>query len=423
MSRLPLPSVDHSPETVSTDSDNESMSSSSVDEPFISPSVAVSSHQLQAPSSALSTTQSATTIIGTVATSAITYALMSSTDPALSQKAIAAVTAFGAGVAANVVLNSELLRPLITRVDEWINEGMRLFQDWTQDQNDLASRRYNHTSLDDRIWSALLNHRCKVVASGLVLGGITFKWQQIIEFIKKVAPGSWAEGLEKMLQLRNQLEIIINSPAAFTAGVVVALATVAYGLHIAYGASQQLKELKTISFQPVMHAFDDALNQFIASIQSANASAARVNAAFSRFEQAAIVTQDKLTSTIRQVTYHHNKALKMKDRAKLVGHIAAAAGAVCGAGAICSGIKAAQGGLTVLAAAKVALSTKSAALSFLFLAGCGSCEYGSHRCQLVIEKCEELQQEAKEMLLTIRTSFMNTKEEMEVLLERVEIRN
>ncbi|CAF3955798.1 unnamed protein product [Rotaria sp. Silwood1] len=348
---------------------------------------------------------------------------MGAANPDSDQRVINAIAALGAGVAANVALNSKLLRPLITKVDEWIHEGIKLFQDWAQEQNDLRSRRYNHISPEDRFWNALCSHRYKVTAGGLAIGGIVFEWDKIIKCISKLAPKGWAQGLERMLQLRSQFEIIINSPAAVTASVVVALTTVAYGLYVAHGASQQLKELKAVSFQPVKDDFDQALNQLTDTLRSPNASAARVKAAFSHLELAVIAAQERLTSTIRQVTYHHNEALKMKDRAKLVGHLALAMSTLYGAGALFSGVKAAQGGAGVLMATKAALSTKSALLSFLFLAGCASCEYGSHQCQLVIDKCEELQKEAKEMIMTITKSHIKTKENMEVLLEGLEICN
>ncbi|CAF1302186.1 unnamed protein product [Rotaria magnacalcarata] len=237
---------------------------------------------------------------------------------------------------------------------------MRLFEDWNQEQNDLHSRRLQHTSIEGCIWNALVNQREKVVASGLVIGGVTYKWHQIIQFIRKLAPNGCALGLEKILHLRSQLEIIINSPAIVTANVVGALSTVAYGLYVANGASQYLKELKTVSFKTVMDDFDKAVDKFTVSLQSTNGSAAKVSATFARLEQAVIVAQAKLTSTIRQVTYDHNEALKMKDRAKLVGHVALAASAFSIAGAIFSGVKAVQAGTAVLTATKVALSTKSA---------------------------------------------------------------
>ncbi|CAF2079719.1 unnamed protein product [Rotaria magnacalcarata] len=294
---------------------------------------------------------------------------------------------------------------------------MRLFEDWNQEQNDLHSRRLQHTSVEGCIWNALVNQREKVVASGLVIGGVTYKWHQIIQFIRKLAPNGCALGLEKILHLRSQLEIIINSPAIVTANVVGALSTVAYGLYVANGASQYLKELKTVSFKTVMDDFDKAVDKFTVSLQSTNGSAAKVSATFARLEQAVIVAQAKLTSTIRQVTYDHNEALKMKDRAKLVGHVALAASAFSIAGAIFSGVKAVQAGTAVLTATKVALSTKPAGLSFLLFAGYGACEYGSHQCQLVIDKCEQLQNEAKDTQMVIRNTHIQTKEDVEVLLE------
>lgn len=423
MHRSSLSNVNCSLETVSTDSDNDSMSSNSIDEPLKLSPVTVSASRLHTPRSTHGNKRSPTALIGTAASSIITYALMDDANLDSTQANINVVTALGAGVAANVLLNSKLLQPLIDKVDEWIIQGIQLCEDWVSKNINLVCRRHSHISLENRIWKALKNNRKKVTTGGFAMAGITYTWKEIIQFFSKLAPEGSTLCLEKMADLRIQLDTIINSPAAITASAAAALATVAYGMHIAYGASQQLKELNEVSFLPVKNQFDQALNKLTASLQSPNASAARINAAFKRLELAATIAHGQLKLTRSQLAFHHNAALEKKDRVDLVKHTAIAATAAFGLGALYSGVKAAQGGAAIIAAAKVTLSTKSATLSFLFLVGCGSCMYGSHQCQLVIDKCEELEKEAQKVQETITASWIDTKENMEVLLERMQISN
>ncbi|CAF1266192.1 unnamed protein product [Adineta ricciae] len=348
---------------------------------------------------------------------------MNTANPDSDQRPMNAAVALGVGVAANVVLNTKLLEPLVTKLDQWIAEGIQQFQRWSQDQSDLAAQRHKHESLEDRIWNALVANKFKVAAGGIAIAGITVKWSQIIEFIRKYAPDSCSECLRKVINLRSQIETIINSPAFLTANVAVSLTIAAYGLYIAYGASQQLKELGKVTFEPVKRNFDEAISNLIAAIQSSNISAARIRAAFTRLELANITAQDKLQSTIRQVIYHHNKALKRKDRVDLAGHVALGASICLGVGALYSGAQAVKEAGTALAIAKATLVNQSAALSFLFLTSYGTCKFGSRRCQLVIDKCEELQTEAKETMQHITQAHTNAKEELEVLLERTQIHN
>ena len=82
-----------------------------------------------------------------------------------------------------------------------------------------------------------------------------------------------------------------------------------------------------------------------------------------------------------------------------------------------------QGTRAALGIAKTTSTSQSAALSFLFLASYGSCKFGSRQCQLVIDKCEELQKEAKETMQYITDSHINANEELGFLLEKTEIRN
>ena len=129
------------------------MLSNDDDDLSVPPCASISPLGQQPRSSIYSITHSATSITGTAAASAVTYTFMN---------------------AANVVLNTKLLVPLVIKLDQWIMEGIQQFQRWSEDQNDLAAQRYNHESLEDRIWNTVVANKFKVGAGGALLWAQAF---------------------------------------------------------------------------------------------------------------------------------------------------------------------------------------------------------------------------------------------------------
>ena len=414
MHRSPLPTTNGLDRIANTECDNENLSFSSDDELADShPQDSISLRQGQIPSSTRVNTRLTTANIAAMATSAITFTLLNTESRSTNQQIFNTVAAVGTGAVAYAALNSEVLRPLISKVDQWIVECVRMFQNWFEGEENLASQRHSHISPGDRFWNFLKNHEMKIKIGGIMIGGINYGFNDIIQFIKNHAPDKISQMLEKMINMRNKLDIIINSPAVVSAGIVAGLCTIAYGLYIAYGASQQLKKLNKISFEPVMDGFQKALDEFTTSFSAANGNKIRIKTAFSCLELSVMRTQAKLKSTIREVTYQHKQALEMKDRVKLVRNIALAVSTVALGGAIGAGAKAMQGGAGMLAAARVGLCSTSAKFSFLFISGWAACEFGSSQCQLVIDKCEELQKEGSDLSSIIATKLIQLKGTME----------
>lgn len=399
------PQMNDPPTPISTDSDNESMSSNDGHGHQQIVQRSVSTSRTPAPPTNQSTVRLATNLIAGAAVSAATYATMQANNPdeAIFNTAIAC----GAGAAAYV-----FLPPLIARVEEWIRQGI----EDAKTANELADQRHDHVGADGHVWNVLLNSPIKLGIGGLMIGGATvLPWDKIAGFIGKYAP-KIANGLTKLINLRSKLDLILNSNIGISTGVGAALVTIAYGLYIAHGAGQQLKKLNKISFDEVRDNFNTALDELTDRLNEPNPSKARIEGAFHRLELRAAQAEAMLTNAIREAKYQHGKALKMQGRAKLVRNFALFAAAPAAVGAAAAGAGALGAGTGLIAAAKATIP--SAVITGLFFCGAASCQYGSRQCQLVIDKCEALQKEAKDLKDLMTEKYIRAKEEMKVKLEQ-----